>query len=281
MLTFTKLGKLGRLGNQMFQIASVIGISKRSGVGFCFPDWEYQNFFKKRLPEMVVVPQMSGEEGLSDYRDLRPVINTATNINLNGYFQSHLYFDYCRDEILSYFDLKEEYIKELRYRHPNVHNSNSIHVRRGDYLLLENYHPTQDIEYYSKAINYLGKDEMYYVFSDDIEWCRENFKNYNCAFIEYRKHNKEETVTLNEPEREADSRKYMKEDVLELFLMSLCKNNIIANSSFSWWAAYLNKNKNKKIVAPQKWFSKERVEITYRDKENYLEHRIPAPWKII
>ena len=281
MLTFTNLGKLGRLGNQMFQIASVIGISKRCGVGCCFPEWEYQDFFNKELQKMVIVPQISGDEGFSDFRDMRPMIDTRININLNGYFQSHLYFDHCRDEILSFFDLKEEFIEKLVKQHPNVHHANSIHVRRGDYLLLENYHPIQDMEYYSKAINYLGKDELYYVFSDDIEWCRENFKNYRCAFIEYREHNKEETVTLNEPKREADSRKYMEEDVLELFLMSRCRNNIIANSSFSWWAAYLNKKKCKKVIAPSNWFTPERVQQAYHNKNNYLKHRIPASWKII
>ena len=135
MLTFTNLGKLGRLGNQMFQIASVIGISKRCGVGCCFPEWEYQDFFNKELQKMVIVPQISGDEGFSDFRDMRPMIDTRININLNGYFQSHLYFDHCRDEILSFFDLKEEFIEKLVKQHPNVHHANSIHVRRGDYLL--------------------------------------------------------------------------------------------------------------------------------------------------
>ena len=112
------------------------------------------------------------------------------------------------------------------------------------------------MEYYNKAIEYIGVNEKYYVFSDDIKWCKENFKDSRFTFIE-------------------------EKDIIELFMMSLCKKNIIANSSFSWWAAYLNKNKFKKIVAPQKWFTKERIESTYHDKDNYLEHRIPASWKTI
>ena len=279
MLTFTNLGKLGRLGNQMFQIASIVGISKRCGVGSCFPKWEYQKFFNRELQEMVVIPQVSGDEGLSDFRDLRPMIDTRININLNGYFQSHLYFDYCRDEIYSYFDLKKEHVDYIFDKYPDIQNKNSIHVRRGDYTALQEHHPIQTMDYYAEAIKHLGDSEEFYIFSDDTEWCKENFNNYNCVFIEERPHNKKETETLEG--RESNSRRFLKEDVIELFMMSLCKNNIIANSSFSWWAAYLNKNKRKKIVAPSNWFSKERVEQTYQDKENYLEHRIPASWKII
>tara|TARA_A100001201_G_scaffold118864_2_gene102412 strand:- start:1055 stop:1900 length:846 start_codon:yes stop_codon:yes gene_type:complete len=281
MLTFLKLGKLGRLGNQMFQIASTLGMAKKSGTKACFPRWEYQNFFKKPLLDLVVEPQIFGEEGKSDYRDMRPALNPNININVNGYFQSHLYFDYCRDEILSFFDLKEELINEINEKYPNANKSNSIHVRRGDYLLLEGYHPVQSMDYYHKAIDFIGRNEEYYIFSDDIEWCKENFKELNCTFIQYRKHDKEKIVTLDESKREAESRKYMKEDILELFLMSFCKNNIIANSSFSWWAAYLNKNKNKKVVAPKNWFTEDRVKVTYHDHENYLQHRIPASWKIM
>jgi len=256
MLTFVNLGKLGRLGNQMFQIASTIGISRWVGTGHCFPEWEFQSFFSKKLQEMVIVPQVSGEEGKSDYRDMRSIINTSLNINLNGYFQSHLYFDHCREEILSYFDLKSEHLDYIFKKYPDIKNKNSIHVRRTDYLHLQHYHPTQDMEYYKQAMDYLDSENQYYVFSDDIDWVKENFKGSQFIFIE-------------------------EEDVIELFMMSLCKNNIIANSSFSWWAAYLNKNESKKIVAPKKWFTERRIKDTYQDTENYLEHRIPAPWKII
>jgi hypothetical protein len=230
---------------------------------------------------MVVVPQVSGDEGKSDYRDMRPVINPNLNININGYFQSHLYFDHCRNEILSCFQLKPEHYHYIFNKYPSIKNKNSIHVRRGDYLLLKDYHPIQTMDYYNKAIDYIGENDEYYVFSDDIEWCKENFKDYNCEFIEERPHDKNETVTLNEAQREANSKKFLKQDIIELFMMSLCKNNIIANSSFSWWAAYLNENPQKNITAPSNWFTKERVELVYHDKEKYIEHRIPAPWKII
>ena len=281
MITFISLGKLGRLGNQMFQIASTIGIARKLGTGYCFPEWEYQDFFNKKLQEMVIVPQITGDEGQSDYRDMSQIVGADMNINLHGYFQSHLYFDHCKEEILSLFDLKSEYTDYIFKKYPEIKNKNSIHVRRGDYMLLQEHHPVQTIDYYKEGIEFIGNKEEYYIFSDDLEWCRENFKDYNCTFIEERPHNKDETVTLNEPTREANSRKFLKEDITELFMMSLCKNNIIANSSFSWWAAYLNKNQNKTVIAPSQWFSEQRVKSTYYDWNNYLKHRIPQSWKII
>ena len=106
----------------------------------------------------------------------------------------------------------------------------SIHVRRGDYVKHPNHHPVQTIEYYNKSVEMVGKDTTIVVFSDDIEWCKKNFNIDNIIYIEDEK------------------------DYIELYLMSLCDNNIISNSSFSWWGAWLNTNENKKVIAPNKWF---------------------------
>ena len=78
--------------------------------------------------------------------------------------------------------------------------------------------------------------------------------------------------------KELDSLKYKKEDIIELFLMSMCKNNIIANSSFSWWGAYLNKKKDKKVICPADWFTPVRILQTYNDVNEYMNHRIPQDW---
>jgi Glycosyl transferase family 11 len=88
----------------------------------------------------------------------------------------------------------------------------------------------QTIKYYEDAIDIIGDYEYLLVFSDDIKWCRENLKFNNMIFME--------TLT----------------DIEDMWIMSLCKNNIIVNSSFSWWGAWLNKNKNKKVIAPSNWF---------------------------
>ena len=111
-------------------------------------------------------------------------------------------------------------------------NTCSIHVRRGDYLNSPNHHPTQNMNYYMRAIKEMPKDSVFLIFSDDIKWCKENFPNLPEKFI---------FVEGNK-------------DYEDLHLMTHCKNNIIANSTFSWWGAWLNSNSDKIVVAPKKWF---------------------------
>ena len=106
----------------------------------------------------------------------------------------------------------------------------SLHVRRGDYLLLSNFHHNLESSYYKNAINQFPIDTKYLVFSDDINWCKTIFDGDEYIFVENQS------------------------DIMDLYLMSLCKHNIIPNSTFSWWAAFLNKNNNKKIIVPSIWF---------------------------
>jgi hypothetical protein len=88
------------------------------------------------------------------------------------------------------------------------------------------------MKYYQEAMKHFDDDTLFVVFSDDIDWCKSVFKGDNFIFI------------TNE------------QDYVDLYLMSLCKNNIIANSSFSWWGSWLNKNEGKKVIAPSKWFGR-------------------------
>ena len=105
----------------------------------------------------------------------------------------------------------------------------SVHVRRADYLNIPEHHTNLQVEYYERAMkNFEGYSPV--IFSDDIEWCKNNLNFNNMVLVEGNS------------------------DVEDLWLMSLCKNNIIVNSSFSWWGAYLNKNVDKVVIAPSKWF---------------------------
>jgi hypothetical protein len=169
-------------------------------------------------------------------------------VKLNGYFQSEKYFVDVREDILNLFEIDEDTKSYLSNKYSNLLSGNtcSIHIRRGDYLNLPNFHPTQDISYYMDGCNIIGNEANYLIFSDDIEWC---YKNFN--FIKNRTFISGNT------------------DYQDLYLMSMCNNNIIANSTFSWWGAWLNKNKNKIVVSPKKWFGSENNQ--YNTDDLYCE----------
>lgn len=160
----------------------------------------------------------------------------------DGYWQSEKYFKNIEKEIKKEFtfpklDIKNQNIGIQMKKKESV----SIHVRRGDYLENKILGGLITKEYYQKSIEYIEKiisNPKYYIFSDDIEWCKKELK------LEGR------DVTFINHNKGAESYKDMQ-------LMSLCKHNIIPNSSFSWWGAWLNKNPNKIVIAPKRWFTKE------------------------
>lgn len=160
-----------------------------------------------------------------------------------GYWQSEKYFKVIKEEIrkkLIFPEIVEE--KNLQIlKNIREENSISIHVRRGDYV----GHPQLDglapIEYYEKAIEYLKKkieNPKFFIFSNDLSWCKEN-------------------LPLKENEYEVVEGNTGDSSYIDMQLMSLCKHNIIPNSSFSWWGAWLNKNPQKIVIAPERWFTKE------------------------
>jgi hypothetical protein len=117
----------------------------------------------------------------------------------------------------------------------------SIHVRRGDYLYIQDAFVLSDMSYFNTGIEIVGKDSFFVIFTDDKKWCSKNFKHLPNIIMD----------NTNE---------------IDLRLMSLCDHNIISNSSYSWWGSWLNENLDKKIVAPKKWFkqSPKNWECIYR-----------------
>jgi hypothetical protein len=164
-----------------------------------------------------------------------PDYDNNYNLYLNGYFQSDIYFKDCDEHIRKDFKIPTNISDILRKI--TGENSISMHIRRTDYLTSNGFHPVQNIKYYEDALSLLGDYEKILVFSDDIQWCRENLKFERIEFIEGN------------------------EDVVDIWLMSLCRDNIIANSSFSWWGAWLNNNPNKKVIAPSNWFASQQTYI--------------------
>lgn len=227
MLTFSQLGNYGRIGNSFFQAASTIGIAIKNNEAVLFPEYGYNQYLKNPLPTGNFNINERYQEPHFHYSDI-----SVNNSDLLGYFQSEKYFKHCEGLIRNYFTLKDEHTNYLKNKYPYILNQDSvsIHVRRGDYLTKQEWHTVQPIEYYNTAINIIGDDKKYFVFSDDLEWCKQNFIGDKFTFVQEDK------------------------DIFEMFLQSYCKHHIIANSSFSWWGAWLNTNPNKIVIAPKNWF---------------------------
>jgi hypothetical protein len=158
------------------------------------------------------------------------------NLILSGYFQSEKYFKDYEKEIKDIFNFESDILN--KYKDILNKKNCSLHIRRGDFLNLEKLHPVQDLDYYKKAISHFDNDTNFLIFSNDTEWCKLNLNkdvigSDNLFFIEN-----------NNPQD-------------DLLLMSKCDSNIIANSTFSWWGAWLNQNPNKKVIAPLNWLGEE------------------------
>lgn len=167
---------------------------------------------------------------------------------LDGFWQSYKYFEDIEKVIKKDFSLKvslENKVPELLAQITNA-NSVSLHIRRGDYVSdqkTQKHHGTCDLNYYTRAIDKIVEkisNPTFFIFSDDIEWVKHNLKtNYQVVYV-------------SQPSLE---------DYEELILMSKCKHNIIANSSFSWWGAWLNSNSEKVVISPTKWMNDNSVKI--------------------
>jgi hypothetical protein len=208
MITYRQLGRNGRLGNQLWQIASTIGIALQQGESAGFPFWRYRPYFS--VPDRFF-----------------PDLNAAPSYDLGlDYLQDLKYLDGIQIEVREYFRPNPHVWGRLALRFGDVvtlAHKTSIHVRRGDYLEHSDMFPPLPLEYYAEAME-LTKGP-YLVFSDDVAWCRRNLPG-DCYFME---HNM---------------------DFEDLFLMAACDEHITANSTFSWWAAWLA---NTRAIYPRQW----------------------------
>jgi len=220
-ITFSQLGLMGRLGNQMFQIASTIGTALKNNDTYMFPHWKHEPFFNLHGCFSNQLRFTSTYQ--EPYFHYAPIIY-RTSLNLSGYFQSP-----------KYWSGYENIIKNLLTPIQQIDRESglcSIHVRRQDYINKQNCHPLMTINYYQQAMQMSGCTK-FLILSDDILWCKANFSGNNFAFSEG------------------------KSEVEDLALMiKKCEHNIICNSTFSWWGAYLNQSPGKKVIAPKIWFGK-------------------------
>ena len=160
-----------------------------------------------------------------------------------GFFQCEKYFKHNREYILEMFKPTKE-IDDIINKYEQYFGHIAIHVRRNDYLRYPHLHPVQSIEYYQKGIEMMPKDKKVLVFSDDIAWCKQNFIGERFIFMG-------------------------EKDYVEIFIMAKMKYQVISNSSFSWWGAWLSDAE--KVVAPKLWFGHA---MQYSDKDIIPEHWI-------
>lgn len=241
----------GGLGNIMFQIAAIEAMSIDSGIPstyyninsqikFLNDEVNHNPLIKHANEYLKIFKNFNWNKNTTNKISFTTIklpfhytkINPKRNVCYDGFFQSEKFFKHRELEIRTLFEPSTEILQYIQTKYPFIFTTDvtSMHVRRGDYVKLSNTHPPQSIEYFNKAIEMIGTDSTFLIFSDDLEWCKENFKGNNFIFS-------------NE------------KDYIELFMMSFCKNNIMSNSSFSWWGSWLNKNPNKKVIAPSLWFS--------------------------
>lgn len=241
MITIGYLGSNGLLGNQMFQYAALRTISKKFGYQYCLPPIENFQSDKRHL-NLIDCFKLNNEEhkNVDLYKikldtlgfDEEIFNKCPDNIDIDGYLQDIKYFENNSDDIKKAFTFKEKYIVSgNNYFYSTFKNENviSLHIRRGDYLNFS-HHPTQPIEYYAKALKFFNTSLKVLIFTDDVEWARiqDIFKSERFFFS-----------TNNDTG-------------VDLYMQTLCSHHIIANSTFSWWGAWLANSKM--VIKPKIWF---------------------------
>jgi hypothetical protein len=261
-ISFSKLGNLSRFGNQLFQYAAIKSYSVKNNIPIILPPAEEHplselniNFLSQPISLIKFATDYNYSETKYNYDPI--FYNYYKRIDVEGYFQSEKYFIDIKEEIHKDFiirdkkinDISHQIISDLKNKYPGK-SIVSVHVRRGDnvpskisygdkyigaYSPNKNEkHPLMKIEYYRSAMNKFP-DSVFLFFSDtekDINWCENTFgKTNNNIYLHY-------------------------SDLEDFFIMQLCDHNIISNSSFSWWAAWLNNNPQKRIISPkvENWF---------------------------
>jgi hypothetical protein len=265
----------GGLGNQLFQYAAALSLARHHGVELKIDVCELQSpdkliktnrqlelssfnidlqiasqqeiasflqqpffkrYFQKLLPPYKRLIYKEADFSFDEH-----FFEASNHLYLKGYRQSEKYFLSIEKEIRQVFTLKPEIIQQPASIEAKLkqENSLSIHIRRGDYrnAAVMQHHGILDATYYTNAIDkirQLKTDVKLYVFTDDPQWAKENLSLNDATII---------------------SQETSKNHFEDFYLMSCCQHNIIANSSFSWWAAWLNPNPDKLIIAPQKWFN--------------------------
>ena len=266
MIGLNYLGKMGQLGNQMFQYAALKGIARNRGLDFIIPNHgdaivdslgntlrielfepfniesKYYGFIETN--EYIQEAHFHFDEDLYN--------NCPDNSSLYGFFQSPKYFLNIREEIIKDFKFKKQIINECKSTLKTFDNPIALHIRRGDFLINSANHYNLPMSYYENGLDCFDEDRQVVIFSDDPEWCFEQKLFDNDRFL---------VSQSNSPYH-------------DLYLMTQCSDFIIANSTYSWWGAWLCMNPFKEVIYPNRWFGPNNASKSTADL-------FPRSWRII
>ena len=256
-VAFNYLGKLGQLGNQMFQYAATLGIARQIGVPFTIPNHDevildgLGNHLRIELFECFnIKPDNIGilnstnvlpEEGFEFQQKFFNVDN-RDNFSTYGFFQTEKYFQHCADEVRNQFTFKKKIVDECKEIVESCFNDPiSLHIRRGDFLINSDNHYNQSLDYYEEALKKFDANRQVVIFSDDPDWCMEQALFADDRFI---------VSQAAGPYH-------------DLYMMTQCSDFIIANSTFSWWGAWLANTG--RVIVPSKWFGPNNAHLNTKD----------------
>ena len=264
MITAPRLGELGQLGNQIFQFATLIGVAEKNNYDYFIPlesldhrgqcyDFNKKERFSYKISLLDCFDIEAPIISLNKFRfsnfyseknhNFDPdMFNISDNSYIAGQFETEKYFEHCKDLIFNVLKFKPE-IEDISKKRIDQINLNvkkllSVHVRRGqDRPEIQDYHPFLPKEYYDNCLKHFNPDEWkVIVFTDDMDWSKKNIIFEDIHFHEW-------------------CTEYSRPDFIDLCMMTYCDSHIIANSTFSWWGAWLSKNKTHQVVyAPKLWF---------------------------
>jgi hypothetical protein len=230
----------GGLGNQLFQVGAGFSAALDAGTEFCInysrtlpltqgkQSATYKDTIFSNIKETDYYPTKVFREEKAEFFPLPK----EQEYTIFGYFQSEKYFLPHREKYLNLIRPSEKlysptksFLKKIKTNLPIV----GVHIRRGDYLKLPHAHFTLSLDYYKEAMAY-HPNSLFVITTDDMQWAKSNFLGDNIFFSPF------------------------SDEINDLCLLMGCDHNIISNSTFSWWAAYLNENPNKMVICPHKWF---------------------------
>ena len=260
MIGFNHLGIIGRLGNQMFQYAALRGIADKHGYDFTIPESDFNDEWNDhQLFEVFDLPNLKNRGRVADKflqerqfnYDPELVEQCPDDVSLYGYFQTERYFSHIADSIKEDFTFKKDVVENCKEVMEELSEPIALHVRRTDYVEKSQDHPPCSMKYYHEALKRFHEKRPVVIFSDDVKWCKEQ--------------------DIFKPDRflvsETDN------NIYDMCMMTMCDDYIIANSSFSWWGAWLSHNPDPTVIAPKKWFG----DTGYTAKNN-TEDICPDRW---